>query len=131
MMHPKRGQEAIDATGILPRFYGIAIHDHWFPYFTYSQVTHGLCNAHHLRELTFIYEQKKEEWAQRMHDLLIWANREAEKHTERGEMPPDVLLQIEQDYNQILTQGFAYHALLLPWPPENEEEQSNEMAKIF
>lgn len=62
-IHAKRGKEAIDEFDILPQFKGVAIHDHWFPYFTYEQVLHGLCNSHHLRELTYIYEQEKEEWA--------------------------------------------------------------------
>lgn len=118
MMHTKRGQEAMDAAGILPHFQGTAIHDHWFPYFSYNQLKHGLCNAHHLRELTFIYEQKKEAWAKRMHDLLIQANKEVEKHIESGAraLPPEILLQIEQAYSQILAEGFAYHASLSPLP---------------
>src|ERR1700690_74243 len=56
-IHAKRGQEAMDEAGILPQFQGIGIHDHWFPYFAYEQITHGLCNAHNLRELKFIHEQ--------------------------------------------------------------------------
>lgn len=116
MMHAKRGQEAMDAVDILSNFHGTAVHDHWFPYFAYSQVKHGLCNAHHLRELTFIYEQKKENWAKRMQDLLLQANKEVEKHVEQGALPPNILLQIEETYNRILTGGFAYHALLPPLP---------------
>jgi transposase len=51
-----------------------------------------------------------------MHDLLILANKEVERHAEQGTLPPDILLQIEQDYQQILTNGFAYHASLPPLP---------------
>lgn len=128
-MHVKRGQEGIDAAGVLPHFQGTAVHDHWFPYFAYNQVKHGLCNAHHLRELTFMYEQEKENWAKRMHDLLIQANEEVEKHVECGALPPDVLLQIEQTYNQILTEGLAYHASLPPLPKGKRGKQKQRDGK--
>ena len=113
-MHTKRGQEAMEAAGILPKFQGKAVHDHWFPYFAYTQVEHTLCNAHHLRELTYIHEQEKEAWAKRMRDLLLFANTEIEKHAEQGSLSPEVMLQIEQSYQQVLKEGFAYHAALPP-----------------
>jgi transposase len=122
IMHAKRGQEAMRAADILPRFQGTAVHDHWFPYFAYNQIKHGLCNAHHLRELTFIYEQKKEDWAKRMRDLLVQANLEVEKHAEHGKLPPEIVMQIEQNYSQILEEGFAYHSSLPPLPlPEGKK----------
>ena len=67
--HEKRGTEAMDEIGILPRFHGILCHDHWKPYFRYDFI-HALCNAHHLRELTRAWEQDKQAWAQEMKHLL-------------------------------------------------------------
>jgi transposase len=37
--------------GILPRFAGVAVHDAWAPYDTYTTPDHQLCCAHALREL--------------------------------------------------------------------------------
>lgn len=128
-IHAKRGQEAMDAAGILPAFQGIAIHDHWFPYFAYSQLKHGLCNAHHLRDLTFVYEQEKEEWAKRMHDLLISSNKEVENHIEQKALAPEVVLRIEQTYQQILTEGLVYHASLPPLPPGKRGKQKQRDGK--
>src|SRR3954465_1372451 len=45
LCHRKRGQEAIDAAGVLPHFTGIAVHDAFTPYARYRSVTHALCNA--------------------------------------------------------------------------------------
>jgi len=68
--HEKRGKEAMDEIGILPHFKGILCHDHWKPYYRYLQMTHALCNAHHLRELTRAWEQDGMSWARDMDRLL-------------------------------------------------------------
>lgn len=71
--HEKRGTEAMDAMGILPVYAGILVHDHWKPYFTYPCI-HALCNAHHLRELTYAHEIEGQDWAKKMHELLVALN---------------------------------------------------------
>jgi len=55
----KRGQEAMDRAGVLPDFKGILVHDHWKPYYKYKEITHALCNAHHLRELQRVVDHVK------------------------------------------------------------------------
>jgi len=50
--HKKRGNEATDHAGILTHYKGVLCHDHWKPYYCYTDCLHALCNAHHLRELT-------------------------------------------------------------------------------
>lgn len=75
--HMNRGRKAFDAFGILPAFTGTLIHDGWKPYRDLG-CTHGLCNAHHLRELTYVFEEIGQAWAQRLIDLLIGACHEVE-----------------------------------------------------
>lgn len=96
-LHEKRGKEAIDAFNILPQFGGTAIHDHWKPYFSYEQVKHSLCNAHHLRELTYVYEQEQEIWALKMKEHLLFAN----KQTREGVLGLEAIEKIEQIYEEI------------------------------
>jgi len=64
----------MNSIGILPKFKGILCHDHWKPYYTYD-CTHALCNAHHLRELTAVWEEDKQQWAKEMKALLEETNR--------------------------------------------------------
>jgi hypothetical protein len=40
MAHAKRGRQAMEAMGILPRFTGVAVHDAWAPYDTYTAPGH-------------------------------------------------------------------------------------------
>jgi transposase len=55
-LHPKRGRAAMDAAGVLPAFGGVAVHDAWAPYDTYTAASHALCAAHLLRELVAVTE---------------------------------------------------------------------------
>ena len=80
LFHPdeKRGQEAMDRMGILPHFKGVLMHDHWKPYFGYDCI-HGLCNAHHIRELEAAIEFDNQKWAKKMQDLLLEMKEAVEK----------------------------------------------------
>ena len=69
--HRKRGREAMDEIGILPKFRGSAIHDHWKSYYYYVLCAHGECNQHHLRHLTYLYEDLGVDWALEMACLLL------------------------------------------------------------
>lgn len=69
--HRKRGRIAISKFNILPRFKGRLIHDFLSAYVRFSHCLHGLCNAHHLRELTYLHEVLHQPWAKEMHSLLL------------------------------------------------------------
>ena len=112
-IHPKRGGEALDAIDILPGFRGRAIHDYWRPYFAYG-CAHGLCNAHHLRELIFLHDQCQEGWAEEMMDCLL----EIKEAVDRTRPTADRLLErdlraFEARYQRILDQGYAANPLPL------------------
>ncbi len=70
MPHVKRGADAMNEMGILPKFKGHLCHDHWKPYYTFKEIIHCLCNAHHLRELERAWEQDGQKWAKKMHKFL-------------------------------------------------------------
>jgi transposase len=69
-LHPQRGAGALRAIGILPRFRGVSVHDGWTAYRHFRQCRHALCNAHHLRELTFIEDELGQPWAGELKRLL-------------------------------------------------------------
>ncbi|HEV2088113.1 MAG TPA: IS66 family transposase [Cryptosporangiaceae bacterium] len=69
--HRKRGREALDARGVLPTVRGRVVHDGLWSYWHYEQCAHALCNAHHLRELTFVEEHLQQTWAGQLKTLLL------------------------------------------------------------
>ena len=128
-IHAKRGKEAIDDFDILPQFRGNAIHDHWFPYFAYKQVTHGLCNIHHLRELTFVYEHEKEEWAKEMKDFLMKTKKLVADHAEQGNLSSEQIKHLEEEYAKIVLKGLEYHSQLPALPKSKRGKQKQRIGK--
>ena len=112
-LHPKRGCEAIEAIGVIPRYAGVVIHDCWASYLSYEHCDHGLCGSHLLRELTFIVDAHGYRWAKNMKRLLQQtclrvSKRKRKKLTERE------YNNLQKRYRNILSRG---ERELPPIPP--------------
>jgi len=110
-LHTKRGGEAIDDLNILPQYRGSVVHDHWHCYFSYKQVKHGLCNVHHLRELKYVYEQEKSDWAKEMSELLLKGKKLTEQAKDEGQsaVTQSNIEIIEEEYKSLLVKaGLVY-----------------------
>lgn len=92
-VHDRRGVDAMDDAGVLPTYRGIAVHDAWAPYDTYTTATHALCNAHLLRELRGVFELVDDDqwcWARQAHDALLEMKRLTDHAHAEGRSPdPD------------------------------------------
>ena len=106
-IHPKRGTQAMDAIGILPKRTGWSVHDFWKPYLKYAQARHSLCNAHLIRELVFLVEQHQQDWAGKLLDLLLDIKQsvEAAQQEHRHALLPEQIANFETQYEQFITQG--------------------------
>ena len=123
-IHPKRGSQAMDQIGILPNFNGRAIHDFWKPYFKYD-CNHGLCNAHHLRELIFLNEQHHQHWAKDMVECLIDINKAVDKVKNTTDtLFKEQIDEFEQRYQNILDEG--YNKNPLPKKKSNKKKRGRQ-----
>lgn len=124
-IHPKRGAKALEAIGILPDFTGRAIHDFWRPYFGYD-CAHGLCNAHHLRELVFVHEQHRQAWAGDMIDCLLDIKQAAaQARPIAGHLNQEQIRTFETRYQSILDQGYEQN----PLPPAPDGKKRGRQKK--
>jgi transposase len=110
--HEKRGKVAMDEADILPHFSGVLCHDHWKPYYQYTQCEHALCNAHHIRELERAWEQDGMQWANTLQTLLKAINKD---QIDRPNLKDQTKQDYRQQYQQILKQG----DIECPPPDEN------------
>ena len=82
---PKRGTAGMEQCGVLTEFKGIAMHDCWASYWNYPDITHAVCCAHLLRELTGIVENHPEQkWASAFKDLLLEMKKVKDKAVKKG-----------------------------------------------
>lgn len=118
--HDQRGATATKAIGILPAFGGRAIHDGFSSYWQYD-CAHGLCNAHHLRELIFAHEQGQRTWAGQMQALLVEIKRAVDSATAQAQkaLAPTQVADYERRYVALLQAGLEeeHHD---PSPPSGQ-----------
>lgn len=106
-VHEKRGTKAAKDIGILPEFSGTACHDHWIPYYNFTNCSHSECNAHSLRTLKGVYEDYKCKWAENMASLLIEIKRRVDtlKTEEQSNMETHEIAKYEATYKDIIAKG--------------------------
>ncbi len=106
-VHPKRGTLAMNAINILPHFKGVAVHDFWRSYYEY-QCKHSLCNAHLLRDLTFIKERFGQNWADQLINLLIKMKTAKQRAIDKGKsaLSKITLKKYKKQYDVIIQKGF-------------------------
>ncbi len=111
-VHTKRGKEAMEAMGILPNYEGISVHDGLNSYAQYA-CEHALCNAHHLRELTFILERYQQIWAEEMSILLCDLKQQVEDAKARAEkaLDPELVQWFEERYQALIQAGLTANPL--------------------
>lgn len=101
-VHRRRGTKGMDHAGVLPGFTGVAVHDAWGPYDTYTQVTHALCNSHLLRELQAVADLAPADaswcWATQVADALLELKKLAEAAIEADRPEIDAVPAAEQTH---------------------------------
>ncbi len=90
------------------------VHDHWKAYYQLKDVSHSLCNQHHLRELKAVIEYDKEAWANKMQRFLRFAHRYRQGYSLQP-IPQDKLRRLLAYYDEMIEIGLRYHAELPPF----------------
>ena len=120
-IHPNRGKKAFDAFGLLTSFVGTLIHDGWKPYRDLV-CTHALCNAHHLRELTYVFEEMGQTWANGLIEMLLAACQEVT--AAGGPLAADRIVQFRSLYLEIIAEGEAANPRAPPSGQRGRTRQS-------
>lgn len=97
---------------LLAELHGTIIHDHWPAYFQYEEVEHGLCNAHHLRELKAVAELDHEDWAAKMGWLLKTLSSWCMARAHAPPISEWAISCLSRCYDAILLEGLVYHEQL-------------------
>jgi transposase len=120
-IHPQRGKKAFDAFGLLTSFVGTLIHDGWKPYRDLV-CTHALCNAHHLRELTYLFEEMGQAWANSLIEMLVAACHEVT--AAGGPLTADRIAYFRSLYLEIIAAGEAANPRTPPSGKRGRTRQS-------
>jgi transposase len=97
----------------------VSVHDGWTAYRHYRRCRHALCNAHHLRELTFVEEELHQAWAGTLKHLLREMRTAVEQARAVGatQLPAAQREVFRARYEALLAEGLAAN----PHPPPPAE----------
>ena len=123
-LHRKRGCEAIDDIGIIPRYGGVVVHDCWASYLSYDHCGHALCGSHLLRELQFVVDSNQYPWASNMKRLLQEACAKVSASDDKR-LTEQEYRNLRKRYRNILTRG----ARELPPIPARPKGKRGRIAK--
>jgi transposase len=110
-----RAVASMTAFGILPRFAGVAVHDAYSGYDTFTTCTHALCNAHILREATGIGEYdphaRADGWADDLVTLLGNAHHWVAHWRDQGHtgLPAFKYDDLSTRYDDLVTRALTIH----------------------
>jgi len=115
-VHAKRGQDALRSIGLVAQFTGRLMHDAFVSYFVFDQCQHSLCHAHILRELTFLFEQHGQGWANDLKTLLVTMKKAVAeaRALQQFSLDPNLRHQLVARYHQLLQQAWQDNP---PLPP--------------
>ena len=128
--HKRRGTKAIDEIAVMAKMAGVAIHDGWKPYRTYD-VVHGLCNAHHVRELEAIGAAEHQGWAKDMIDLLYEARDVVEKAKAAGKdhLSRSTIRRLRRSYDTLLAAGREVNPLAVDHKRHGIDKDAHNLLK--
>lgn len=112
----ERGTAAMDAMGVIEHLSGVLVHDGWASYRNYENLTHGLCNAYHLRELEAAGNADGQSWANDMAGLLTgtWHLVLQAKDAGKSALSNDELSEIRASYDDIIAAGHIANRPVAP-----------------
>ena len=127
-VNAKRGQVGMEDNGVLTGFGGVAVHDCWSSYWKYESVTHAVCNAHLLRELTGVEQYSPDHhWAPAFKSLLRSMKKARDKAEAKGktELSYYHIHKFDTEYDRLMEMADTE----CPPPPEPSEKKKGRKKK--
>ena len=125
-VHKKRGEEGMEAMGVLPEFTGVAVHDFWSSYKKFKGMLHAMCCQHLERELVFTEEIGNQKWAGKLRKLLqgMCHSKNLLSAEGRTSFPKEDLKQYMKQYDFLVAEGLAANPL-----PERKPSKRGRLKK--
>lgn len=133
-VHDKRGKDATDDMGVLADFAGVAVHDGWRPYWTYTHIDHALCVAHLLRDLASVgVWHIQTTWCDQMADLLVEVKGAVADAVDAGHdgLSRNQLKSFRRRYTLIVKAGYAANPEPAHRPRNKLEREAYNLVRRF